>query len=84
MSEQLLDGRYRLADRIGSGGMGEVWRAYDEHLHRDVAVKLLTGIGAGHDPSVAARFVRGGARRRAPVQPVHRHRPRAGHGTHGR
>ncbi|WP_406440478.1 protein kinase [Streptomyces sp. NBC_01613] len=58
MSEQLLDGRYRLADRIGSGGMGEVWRAYDEHLHRDVAVKLLTGIGAGHDPSVAARFVR--------------------------
>ncbi|GAA3807785.1 hypothetical protein GCM10022403_047400 [Streptomyces coacervatus] len=58
MPERLLDARYRLAGRIGSGGMGEVWRAYDEHLHRDVAVKLLTGVGAGQDHSLAARFVR--------------------------
>lgn len=57
MPEQLLDGRYRLADRIGSGGMGEVWRAYDQNLHREVAVKLVTGLGHSHDPKAAARFV---------------------------
>ncbi|HUI85121.1 MAG TPA: protein kinase [Candidatus Binatia bacterium] len=32
---------YRIADRIGAGGMGEVYRAHDEHLDREVAIKLL-------------------------------------------
>lgn len=52
-----LTGRYTLRDRIGRGGMSEVWRADDEVLGRSVAVKALA-VGLTEDPALRAAIWR--------------------------
>jgi serine/threonine protein kinase len=48
-------GRYRIEEEIGAGGMGVVYRAYDEKLERDLAIKVLTP-GALDDEAARKRF----------------------------
>ena len=50
-------GPYEIAAQIGSGGMGEVYRARDSKLNRDVAIKVLLPAVA-NDPDRLARFSR--------------------------
>ena len=53
---QILN-QYRLTEKIGAGGMGEVWAAEDSSLKRKVAIKILPPETADH-PERRARFTR--------------------------
>jgi serine/threonine-protein kinase len=55
LAGQLVASRYRIADRIGAGGMGVVYRAVDEQLRRPVAIKVLAS-QARQDPDRLNRF----------------------------
>jgi eukaryotic-like serine/threonine-protein kinase len=48
-------GRYRIEEQIGAGGMGVVYRAYDQKLERDLAIKVLAS-GALNDEAARKRF----------------------------
>src|SRR5262245_66404635 len=50
-------GLYEILSPLGAGGMGEVYRARDHRLERDVAIKVLP-THLGSDPSALSRFQR--------------------------
>jgi len=50
-------GNFEIVELLGRGGMGEVWRARDARLNRDVAIKVLP-VGLARDPDRIARFER--------------------------
>ncbi|MGW0827246.1 tetratricopeptide repeat protein [Streptomyces sp. NPDC002845] len=70
---RLIQGRYRLLELIGRGGMGEVWRARDESLGRKVAVKCLKPLNTQHDHAFT-RVLRERFRREARVAAALQHR----------
>jgi hypothetical protein len=60
-AERPILGRYRLLERLGSGGFGEVWRAHDGLLHREVALKRIL-LGPDGDSERATREALAAAR----------------------
>ena len=57
MSPQASIAHYRITAKLGEGGMGEVWRATDTKLNREVAIKILPDAFA-NDSDRLARFQR--------------------------
>ena len=76
----LIDGRYKVLSKLGSGGMADVFLAQDEQLSRKVALKLLHERFAA-DPDFVERFRRPAG---AGPDPAMVHRLRADSGPEGR
>jgi serine/threonine protein kinase len=66
VAEWTLAGRYRVLERLGSGGTADVFRAHDEHLDRDVAIKVFRATPDDADA------LYGAARREAELQSLAR------------
>ena len=58
MQGVLLAERFRIGDRLGAGGMGQVWAAQDERMRRDVAVKIVHPQYGMDEAETQARFQR--------------------------
>ncbi|MFB0632033.1 protein kinase [Streptomyces sp. AB3(2024)] len=56
MRGELIEGRYRLEERLGEGGMGEVWSALDVRMMRPVAAKLVRTVPGMDASQVERRF----------------------------
>ncbi|MGH2986387.1 MAG: protein kinase domain-containing protein, partial [Solirubrobacterales bacterium] len=76
VDDELLMGRFRVLERIGSGGMGTVYRAFDERLQRHVAVKEI----ASAEPERVLREAQAAARLNHPgIVTLYELGERAGH-----
>ncbi|CAM5586434.1 serine/threonine-protein kinase [Streptomyces abikoensis] len=71
--DRVVAGRYRLLERLGRGGMGVVWRARDEVLDREVAVKEVRAPDGLLDHEVRQLYVRLEREARAAARISHPH-----------
>ncbi|MCX5332343.1 serine/threonine-protein kinase [Streptomyces sp. NBC_00140] len=58
MLDEVIAGRFRITELLGSGGVGQVWSAQDERMRRDVAVKIVSPHYFRDEAETQARFER--------------------------